>query len=345
MVTIKEIAELAGVSTTTVSNVIHGKTKKVSPATIQKINKLIKELGYVQKMGLRVLNKEHSQLIAVIINSHREFKDSILGDPFYGQILGYIEAYAQKLGYYVMVYSSQDMDKIFQMVMGWDIDGVIAVSFSRRNCEKIYQLIKKPTVSIDAYGELEEGHEKQVRNVGLDDVSGGYMMMRYLLDCGYQHIKVCAGRDSGVDHLRFVGAQKAARELPGGTAKLQFMPIGMDWTKRKESYSWLMQRRQPGTVLFFLSDLYALEAISFFSSHGLHIPEDIGIAGYDDISFAQIAVPRLTTVHQNVEEKAKLAVEMLMEKIGGEDVKSEMDLKLPVRLMVRKSTCMQKITG
>ena len=84
MVTIKEIAELAGVSTTTVSNVIHGKTKKVSPGTIQKIDKLIKELGYVQKMGLRVLSKENSQLITVVINSHREFKDSILGDPFYG---------------------------------------------------------------------------------------------------------------------------------------------------------------------------------------------------------------------------------------------------------------------
>ena len=79
MATIKEIAEKAGVSTTTVSNVIHGKTKKVSPATIQKIEALIKEVGYVQKRGLRVLNNEKSQLIAVVINYHKEFKDSILG--------------------------------------------------------------------------------------------------------------------------------------------------------------------------------------------------------------------------------------------------------------------------
>ena len=63
MATIKEIAQRAGVSTTTVSNVIHGKTKKVSPANIQKIENLIREMGYVQKMGLRVLNKEKSQLI------------------------------------------------------------------------------------------------------------------------------------------------------------------------------------------------------------------------------------------------------------------------------------------
>lgn len=342
MATIKEIAELAGVSTTTVSNVIHGKTKKVSPATIQKIDKLIKDMGYVQKMGLRVLNKENSQLIAVIINSHREFKDSILGDPFYGQILGYIEAYAQKLGYYVMFYSAKDMDKIFQMVMGWDVDGVIAVSFSKRNCEKMYQLIKKPIVSIDSYGDIEEGLEKQVLNIGLDDVSGGYMMTRYLIECGYKHIKVCAGRDSGVDHLRFIGAQKAVNEAAGTKAKLQFVPLGMDWIKRKENYTWLMQRRLPETVLFFLSDLYALEAISYFSSYGLRIPDDIGIAGYDDISFAQIAAPRLTTVHQNVEEKARLSVEILMEKIRKEEVEREKDIKLPVRLVVRKSTSYQK---
>ena len=71
MATIKEIAQRAGVSTTTVSNVIHGKTKKVSPANIQKIENLIREMGYVQKMGLRVLNKEKSQLIAVVINYHK----------------------------------------------------------------------------------------------------------------------------------------------------------------------------------------------------------------------------------------------------------------------------------
>lgn len=136
MATIKEIAEKAGVSTTTVSNVIHGKTKKVSPATIQKIEALIKEVGYVQKRGLRVLNNEKSQLIAVVINYHKEFKDSILGDPFYGKIIGFIEEYVQKQGYYLMLYSTKDIEEIFQMVAGWDVDGVIAISFSRHNCEK-----------------------------------------------------------------------------------------------------------------------------------------------------------------------------------------------------------------
>ena len=336
MATIKEIAELAGVSTTTVSNVIHGKTKKVSPSTIKKVEQLIKELGYVQKMGLRVLNKENSQLIAVVINYHKDFKDSILGDPFYGKIIGFIEEYLQSYGYYMMLYSTKDIEKIFQMVMGWNVDGVIAISFSKRNCEKIYQLVKKTIVSIDAYGDVEAGEESHVVNIGLDDESGGYQMIKYLLDCGYEHIKVCAGRDSGVDHLRYVGAQKAMEDYSSGNQKMQFVALGMNKEKRRENYEWLLQRRQPKTALFFVSDMYALEAINYFVDKNIQIPQEIGIAGFDDIIYSEFSNPRLTTIRQDVEEKAKRAVEILLQQINGQ-VAEEMEMKLPVRLMKRKS--------
>lgn len=336
MATIKEIAELAGVSTTTVSNVIHGKTKKVSPSTIKKVEQLIKELGYVQKMGLRVLNKENSQLIAVVINYHKDFKDSILGDPFYGKIIGFIEEYLQSYGYYMMLYSTKDIEKIFQMVMGWNVDGVISISFSKRNCEKIYQLVKKTIVSIDAYGDVEAGEESHVVNIGLDDESGGYQMIKYLLDCGYEHIKVCAGRDSGVDHLRYVGAQKAMEDYSNENQKMQFVALGMNKEKRRENYEWLLQRRQPKTALFFVSDMYALEAINYFVDKNIQIPQEIGIAGFDDIIYSEFSNPRLTTIRQDVEEKAKRAVEILLQQINGQ-VAEEMEMKLPVRLMKRKS--------
>lgn len=340
MATIKEIAGLAGVSTTTVSNVIHGKTKKVSPSTIKKVEHLIKELGYVQKMGLRVLNKEKSQLIAVVINYHKDFKDSILGDPFYGKIIGFIEEYLQHHGYYMMLYSTKDIEKIFQMVMGWNVDGVIAISFSKRNCEKIYQLVKKSIVSVDAYGEVEPEEENHVVNIGLDDESGGYQMTKYLLECGYEHIKVCAGRDSGVDHLRYIGAQKAMEEHSGENQKMQFVALGMNKEKRKESYEWLLQRRQPKTALFFVSDMYALEAINYFVDKNIQIPKEMGIVGFDDIIYSEFSNPRLTTVKQDVEEKARKAVEILLQQIDGQ-VSEEMEIKLPVRLMKRKSVIEQ----
>lgn len=342
MATIKEIAQLAGVSTTTVSNVIHGKTKRVSPSTIQKIEQLIKEVGYVQKMGLRVLSKESSQLIAVVINYHKDFKDSILGDPFYGKIIGFIEEYVQKKGYYLMLYSTKDIEKIFQMVMGWNVDGVIAISFSKRNCEKIYQLIKKPIVSVDAYGEIEVGQKQHVINIGLDDESGGYKMTKYLLECGYEHIKICAGRDNGVDHLRYIGAQRAMKEYAASNQKLQFVALGMNYEKRQSNYNWLVQRLQPKTVLFFLSDMYALEAISFFATKEIPVPEAVGIVGYDDISYSEFSTPKLTTVKQDIEEKAKLAVEILLQQIESQVLVEETEIALPVTLMKRKSIKNQK---
>ena len=241
------------------------------------------------------------------------------------------------LGYYLMLYSAKDTDKIFQMVMGWDVDGVIAISFSKSNCEKIYQLINKPIVSIDAYGELDAGQEKHVLNIGLDDESGGYLMTKYLLECGYEHIQVCAGRDNGVDHLRYMGAQRAAKDFAKKKQKVQFTALGMNYAKRKESYAWLLQRKKPKAALFFLSDLYALEAISFFSSRGVKIPEEIGIAGYDNISYAEFSVPRLTTISQNVEQKASLAVEILMERINGVEKERENEIMLPVTLIPRRS--------
>lgn len=341
MATIKEIAQRAGVSTTTVSNVIHGKTKKVSPATIDRIESIITELGYVQKMGLRVLNNEKSQLIAVVVNYHKDFKDSILGDPFYGKIIGFIEEYIQKQGYYMMICSTKDVDKIFQMVAGWDVDGVIAISFSRRNCEKIYQLIKKPIVAIDAYGEPDESDTTHVVNIGLDDEDGGYQMTRYLLECGYEEIKICARRDSGVDHLRYLGAQKAMRECATDSQKLQFVALGMNYGKRKASYDWLNIRKKPKTALFFLSDMYALEAIRFYSDKKLSVPDEIGVAGYDDISYAQYSTPRLTTIKQDVERKAKLAVELVMKWIDDGVMPEENDILLPVVLVKRDSVVPQ----
>ena len=337
MATIKEIAELAGVSTTTVSNVIHGKTNKVSPAMIEKINRLIKETGYVQKMGLRVLSRESSQLIAVVVNFHKEFRDSLLADPFYSKVLGRIEERIRDLGYYLMVYSEKDADKIFQMVASWDIDGVIAMSFSRKNCEKIYRLTGKPVVAIDAYGEP-EALGSPVFNITLDDREGGYRMTKYLLDCGYQWIKVCAGRDSGVDHERLAGCEQAMAEYALRGQKLQFVPLGMNASRRQENYDWLRQRMEPDTALFFLSDLYAMEAISFFYDHGIRVPADVGIAGFDNILYSRFSVPRLTTVGQDVDKKAELAVDVLMKQIHASDGGPGQDILLPVTLVVRKST-------
>lgn len=75
-------------------------------------------------------------------------------------------------------------------------------------------------------------------------------MTKYLLECGYEHIQVCAGRDNGVDHLRYMGAQRAAKDFAKKKQKVQFTALGMNYAKRKESYAWLLQRKKPKAALF-----------------------------------------------------------------------------------------------
>ena len=340
MVTIKDIEEKAGVSTTTVSNVIHGKTKKVSPANIEKIQNLIKEMGYVQKMGLRVLRHGNSRLIAVVINSHKKFDEAILADPFYGKILGFIEEKIRTLGYYMMFYSADNLDDIFRMVMAWDIDGVVTLSFTKRDCEKMYYMIEKPVVSIDAYGEL-EGNQI-VPNIGLDDISGGYMMTQYLLNIGYDQIFVCASRDHGVDHMRWEGAQQALGHFRQREAKVYFMALGRSRSEREKHYAELVSQIPfaKKTAAFFLSDLFAIEAMSFLADRKIKVPEQIGIAGYDDINYARYTTPKLTTVHQNIKERAVKAVDTLIsliEQKEGEFPDLEMEFRFPVTLITRQS--------
>lgn len=365
-VTIREIAEQAGVSTATVSNVIHGKTKRVSPATICRVQELIQAMGYVEGGSRERENSIGSiigsRLVALLANPHKVYEDAIGADPFYGKMIGMVERCLREKGYYMMFYSSTDMDDIFRMVMSREVEGVITLSFNKNDCDKIAGLLKRPVVSIDACG-----YQGNVPNVGLDDWQGGYSMTEYLLGCGYDPIYVCAGRDHGVDHVRYIGCQEAGKArlskagdleveaLEGegqkggmsrwGRRQVRFVPLGMDRDKRRESFESLLPliRRniEEGLrpALFCLSDLYALEALNYYSSQNLRIPENLGIAGFDDIFYAALSCPGLTTIRQDMKRKAGLAVDCLTDLVEGrvrED--GEKEILLPVKLVVRGST-------
>ena len=339
MTTIKDIANRAGVSTTTVSNVIHGKTSKVSPATIELIENLIHEMGYVQKMGLSILSNSNSKMIALVIRTHKKYEDAVISDPFYGKIIGFIEEKLRINGYYIMLYSTDDVNEVFRTVMAWNIDGVIALSFSRNDCNKMWSLIHKPVISIDAYGISHD--DTPVTNIGLDDFTGGSLMAEYLLECGYQNIFVCATSDYGVDQTRWKGAKEAFDKLAGkdSSKKIRLVNIGETALTRESFYQQLI-RRIPfpqKTAAFFLSDYFAMEAISYLASKGIRVPADIGIAGFDDITYAHLTVPKLTTIHQDMEKKAELAVSELLKAVQDPVIYIGKEALLDVILVARDS--------
>lgn len=149
MTTIKEIAEMAGVSMTTVYNVLHGNVKKVSKANMEKIQALLDEYHYVPKMGLSALKNNSSKIIGVVIHTSRYYENTVISDTFYSHVIGALEESLRKEGYYMMLYAAEDLEEIFHMSLAWNVDGLIAITFKYHNYIKLKTLINKPIVAID----------------------------------------------------------------------------------------------------------------------------------------------------------------------------------------------------
>lgn len=339
MVTIKQIAERAGVSTATVSNVIHGKAGKVSAKTVERIQALINEMGYVQEKRQGVVRSQGFKLVAAIIHCHHGFENSVLADPFYGLIVGSIEDELRRQNCYMLLYSSPNVEDISKMLVTCDVDGVIALSCSKENCKKLHNLIRKPMVSIDAYGNL--SGETPVPDVGLDDEEGGRLMAQHLLELGYETIFVAGMSNIGIDHQRWVGAQRVGSTLPflERKCKMDFLELGSTLRKREVRYREIAKQIpfKRKTAFFFTSDALAMEAISYWAEYGVHVPQDIGVTGFDNsINAISYSIPRLTTINQDVRMKGRIAVQELVAALHDPSYKPASH-KLPVSLVSRQS--------
>lgn len=332
MTTIKEIAEIAGVSTTTVSNVIHGKIKKVSPQNVERIKKLLEEHQYVTPMQGSYLTNKSSKMIGVVILSGRRYQESVIANSFYARIVGALEKNIREAGYYMMLYSSDIIEDIFRMAVGWGVDGLIVVSFPYKDYKKLGNLIQKPIVGID----LRNVEDDQGYHIGIDDENGGYMMTKYLLEQGRRKIKFLLNENVGVDHLRWKGYRRALEERKIIYKDSDLIFISNYRDKRRTEYKNLFRFLNQDVTLFFAADYYAIEAISYLQNNGVKIPEQISVVGYDDEEYAGMICPGLTTVRQEVEQKGEEAFQMLLKLLHGEPVEENYIL-LPVRLRVRQS--------
>ena len=130
MITIKEMAEMLAISTTTVSNVINGKTSEVSQKTAEKVQKLLDEYDYVPNMNAKNLAQNHSRLIGIVLKRRKDKYDNIFTDPFHGELLGALEAAIRERGYYMMIYLASLMSVPQDLYEACDIDGA---SFFRKH--------------------------------------------------------------------------------------------------------------------------------------------------------------------------------------------------------------------
>ena len=328
MIRIKDIADRAGVSPTTVSNVIHGKTGRVSKATVEKINRILKEMEYVPSISARMLANNSSGLIGVALGFMKKGNASSFEDPFVSAML--LEIWSIRSGNtaIMMLVARHEQDDLMQQALGWNFDGMIAMALKVKRRLQSSRNVSKPLVTIDQYLPPELG----VRSITMDDRGGAYQMSQYLIGKGHKKFLFLSDCDLGVDHYRWLGVRQAMEEA--GIEDIESRHIVIPWNpeQREKAYEEMLPFFKKQTALFFSSDYYALEASNFLQNRGIKVPEEISIAGFDDVTYATLARPKLTTVHQMVDGKARRAVEVLMHLIQDEPVQKDIP-PLPTTLV------------
>lgn len=318
MVTIKEIAAQAGVSTTTVSNVLHKKTSRVSPGTIEKIEALLEKNNYIPRLGLNALMNKSSHIVCILINTPEFAKGSAYEKPFYGGIIGNLEKMLREKGYYIMIFSDKKVEEIEKMTMGWNVDGIITISMPHKHYRKIAALSDKPIVSIDMDGWEKENEKDSYYLVTSEDQNGGQNMAQYLFGRGIKRIVYLSNTNHGADFLRCLGVRKAVECVK--EVSLEECRLPAETAEREELYHQLLTKYAGSdTALFFSTDMNAAEMISCAARSKVKVPEEISVVGFDDDFFATIVYPQITTVRVDVAEKARLAVDLLAKLMNGEN--------------------------
>jgi len=183
MVTIRDIAQATGVSATTVSNVIHGRNKRVSAETIQSINDAIKELGYVPNMSARSLVSSSSKVIGFVNHVITRTDTNMMDDPFHSAAIGAIETALRENGYYLMLRTVETAEELVAFLQNWNMDGLFFTGIFKDKFFDSVAGLHIPVVLIDSYV-----HTPQFCNVGLEDFTGSYNATHYLIQKGHRHI-------------------------------------------------------------------------------------------------------------------------------------------------------------
>lgn len=331
MITIKQVANKLGVSTTTVSNVIHNKTGEMSAETVERVKKALRESHYVPNINARNLASNRSKIIGVAIVYNRRGRINYVKDAFYGELLGCIDEKVRENGYYLMMCSTWDTEELVQTVRSWNVDGMILASFRRDAYAELQDLQNKPHVYVDCY---HEEVRKNAVNIGLDDRGGGRLVGKYLLEKGHRKIGFVCDDYEGVDYERYQGLKEALAEEGVFLGSESFMEMKVAEYGVEACCEWVYKRRSQFSALFCTSDFYAMRIMNYLRDRGVRVPEDVSIVGFDDNIYSQMARPAITTVRQDPSEKARLAVEYLVRQLETGQAQPEW-IVLPVELVER----------
>lgn len=303
----EEVARMAGVSTATVSNVLNN-PNKVKKETADRVLEIVKVLDYRPDMIARSMSTKRSMQLGIVLES--------LANPFFGDIVRGFEDAANEQNYFVNICTGfNKLDEYFDNFITRRVDGVFVAAIPYKfNVEKIYNLVDKG-IKIVVSGNVCADFKK-VSSIEMNYLGAMQNVMNHLYKLGHKRIAYLSGLGKNVIYdLRIKGYMDMIEKLQ--------LPCGEDLliegkypysTGMKDGYQFAKQLIDSGkefTAVICVNDLVALGAMKAMKEHGLKIPEDISVVGFDGIDFGKYWEPELTTMSMNKVEFGAKAFEML----------------------------------
>ncbi len=332
-VSIKEVARLAGVSIATVSRFVNN-PEKVSAKTRRKVQDAIHATGYAPNTLARSFRRGRTHLVMVVLPS--------IGDPFFTDVMRGIRTVAKAQGYSVLIEETQlntmTADEIGAMLVSKQTDGIILIASTSPFGTEVLSATSRRRLPIVIGCETVSAELSGFPSVHIDNVAAAMEATSHLVAAGHTKIAMITGQATSLlTKDRELGYRRAMQDA--GLAIEDGWVVEGDMTLHgaiRATGTLLDHGRQP-TAVFCANDEMAIGALHAIRSAGLSVPRDMSLVGFDDVRYAEVTDPPLTTIAQPAEEIGERVMYRLCREIdeeAGEDTAPEI---VPHRLVVRES--------
>jgi DNA-binding LacI/PurR family transcriptional regulator len=333
---LKDVARHAGVSITTVSQVVNNSTGgniRISQETRDRVWQAVQALGYTPNASARSLRTRKTNLLAVLVPD--------IANPFYPQLIRGIQDVASEHGYDLLVYDADDRperEKTFvEAILRRQVEGVAMVPFylGRADFERITQANIAVAIMTSTPPPMPGVDVLQV-----DDTQALGAMLDHLISKGHRRIAHLSGVLGTIAGDCRLAGYRRALERAGIPFDESLVCIG---NFRAGCVPGLIeqlfaQAKQPPTAIFAANDVMAIATIYDLKRRGLRVPDDIAVCGYDNIPEAGMMIPALTTIDQQMQQEGQMLARLLIERLESKNKLVERAIPLEFRLVIRDST-------
>jgi DNA-binding LacI/PurR family transcriptional regulator len=342
-VRIRDVAEACGASITTVSLVLNKTSlaQRLSPETRRRVEEAALRLGYTADPVARSLRTRQSSTVGIMVFD--------LADPYCTRLLKGIEAALIRTDYLPLVMSMQNevelLSRYWKLMNERRVEGILVIANWPSVNLSVFETFRSRTcVMIGATPPDGSG----ISYITVDSMDGGAKAMAHLQELGHKQIAVLRG-PAGIEESekRWQGILHCAR-LAGIELDLRLCPqlsqiphFNSIFEEADRLVTELMANELPFTAMLTFDDLSAVGALRAFDRHGVRVPDDCSLVGFDDIPYAQLVRPPLTTMHQPLEEMGAIAVEYLLAQMSrkpGDPPLEALARTVKADLVVREST-------